>query len=229
MSLFADTLDYLSTAANWRGRSGIGHRLIEHVQYSALSVAIAAVIALPIGVAIGHRVGRRGSAGWLGRLAVLSSSSARALPTFGLMVLVIQQWPGRVLSLWPVVVVLVVLAIPPMLANAVVGVSEVSPGVRDAARGMGLTERQVLTNVELPLASSLLLSGVRSSTLQVVATLPIAAYSGQGTLGRLLIDGLATRNFTVAAAGSVMIVVVALVCELAFMTVGRMTRRTSRR
>jgi osmoprotectant transport system permease protein len=221
MSLFSDTVDYIVTAANWRGRSGIGQRLIEHVQYSVLTVAIAAAIALPIGVAIGHRVGRRGNAGWLGRLAVVSSSSARALPTFGLMVLVIQQWPGSVLSVWPVVVALVVLAVPPMLANAVVGISEVSPGVRDAARGMGLTERQVLTNVELPLAASLLLSGVRSSTLQVVATLPIAAYSGQGTLGRLLIDGLATRNFAVAAAGSVMIVAVALACELSFVLVGR--------
>jgi osmoprotectant transport system permease protein len=229
MSLVGDTIDYLADGDRWSGSSGIWQRLTEHVGYTAAVIAVASVVALPLGVAIGHQIGRRGRSGVLGRLVTGVAFGARALPTFGLFLLAVTQWPGSPLSVWPVLIVLVVLALPPILANIVVGVAEVSPGARDAARGMGMTGWQVVRAVEVPLALPLVLSGIRSATLQVVATIPIAAYSGQGTLGRLLIDGIATRNFGQAAAGATVIIVLALVLELIFATIGRRIGTVTRR
>ena len=176
-----ETFDWLTNSANWSGTDGIPHRLLEHIWYSALGVVIAALIALPAGLLIGHT--GRGSL-----FANTLSNFWRALPTLGLVILVFRIEP---LSIWPVLVALVGIAIPPILLNTEVGIRSIDPGVRDAARGMGMTGWQALRRVEVPLAMPLILAGLRSATGQVVATATIAAFVGLGGLGRFIIDGAA--------------------------------------
>src|SRR3712207_6571340 len=151
-------LDWFSDPAVWSGAGGIPQRVLEHLGYSALAVAVAAVIALPLGLLTGHT--GRGSV-----TATALSNYWRALPTLGLVVLVFRLAP---LSSWPVVVALVVIAVPPLLLNTDTGMRGVDPVVRDAARGMGLTESQVLWRVEVPLAAPLSMTGLRSATGQVI-------------------------------------------------------------
>ena len=200
------TLDWLTDAANWSGATGIPARLFEHFWYSGLSVLIALVIALPVGLLIGH-TGR-------GSLAAASVGNLwRALPTLGLVIIVFRIEP---LSIWPVLAALVVLAIPPILLNTDVGIRGVDPAVRDAARGMGMTRWQTLWKVEVPLAAPLILAGIRSASGQVVATATIAAYVGLGGLGRFIIDGYAVRDFGEIAGGAVVVAGLALAIEGGF-------------
>jgi osmoprotectant transport system permease protein len=169
-------------------------------------VAIASAIAIPLGLWIGHTGRLRG-------LAIALTGALRALPTLGLLTLVVI-WRG--IGLAPPTVALVVLAIPPLLAGAYAGLEAVDAATVDAARAIGMTEWQVLGKVEVPLALPLILGGLRAAVLQVVATATIAAYIGLGGLGRYLIDGLAVRDYPQMAAGSVVIVVLALVLDGAF-------------
>jgi osmoprotectant transport system permease protein len=179
---------------------------VEHLWYSGLAVLIALLIALPVGLLIGH-TGR-------GSLAAASVGNLwRALPTLGLVIIVFRIEP---LSIWPVLAALVVLAIPPILLNTEVGIREVDPAVRDAARGMGMTRMQTLWKVEVPLALPLILAGIRSATGQVVATATIAAYVGLGGLGRFIIDGYAVRDFGEIAGGAVVVAGLALAIEGGF-------------
>jgi osmoprotectant transport system permease protein len=201
-----ETLDWLSQAAQWSGSGGIPHRLVEHAWYSALGVLIAALIALPAGLAIGHT----------GRGSLFANSLSnfwRALPTLGLVILVFRLEP---LSIWPVMVALVAIAIPPILLNTEVGIRSIDPAVRDAARGMGMTGWQALWRVEVPLALPLILAGFRSATGQVIATATIAAFVGLGGLGRFIIDGYAARDIGEISGGAVVVAALALVVEGAF-------------
>jgi osmoprotectant transport system permease protein len=198
-----ETVSWLTDSANWSGPDGIPTRLLEHIWYSVLGVVIAAIIALPIGLLIGHT--GRGSL-----FAATLSNFARALPTLGLVVIVFRLAP---LSVWPVIVALVVIAIPPILLNTDVGIRSIDPTVRDAARGMGMTGRQALWRVEVPLAMPLILAGFRSATGQVVATATIAAFVGLGGLGRYIIDGLAARDIGEISGGAVVVAVLALCVE----------------
>jgi osmoprotectant transport system permease protein len=201
-----ETFDWLADAARWAGPDGIPARLIEHVWYSGLSVLIAALIALPVGLLIGH-TGR-------GSLAAATLSNFwRALPTLGLVILVFRIEP---LSIWPVLVALVVIAIPPILLNTDVGIRSIDPGVRDAARGMGMTGWQALWRVEVPLAMPLILAGFRSAAGQVVATATIAAFVGLGGLGRFIIDGYAARDIGEITGGAVVVALLALAVEGGF-------------
>lgn len=205
------TLDWLTDGANWSGSGGIPARLLEHLWYSGLAVLIALVIALPVGLLIGH-TGR-------GSLAAAGVGNLwRALPTLGLVILVFRIEP---LSIWPVLAALVVLAIPPILLNTDVGMRGVDPAVRDAARGMGMTRWQTVWKVEVPLALPLILAGVRSAAGQVVATATIAAYVGLGGLGRFIIDGYAVRDFGEIAGGAVVVAGLALAVEGGFALVQR--------
>lgn len=202
--------DWLTDPANWSGADGIAARIQEHLTYSLIVLLIASVVALPLGLWIGH-TGR-------GRSLVSAANAARAVPTLGLL-FALALWLGPHLSgdlafTAPSIIVLVLLALPPLLAGAYAGVEAVDPATADAARGMGLSEAQVLRHVELPIALPLLLSGVRAATLQVIATATIAAYVGLGGLGRFLIDGLATGDYAATAGGALLVAVLALVVDL---------------
>lgn len=208
--MIARIWDWLTDPANWRGADGIAGRLQEHLTYSLIVLAIASAIALPLGLWIGHT----GKGRWL----VSAANAARAVPTLGLL-FALALWLGPRLSgdlafTAPSIIVLVLLAMPPLLAGAYAGVEAVDPATADAARGMGLRDREVLRTVELPIALPLLLSGVRAATLQVIATATIAAYVGLGGLGRFLIDGLATGDYVATAGGALLVAVLALVIDL---------------
>jgi len=204
-------LDFISDSANWSGAEGIGNRILQHLGYTFLSLGIAAVIALPVGLLIGHT--RRGAF-----LAINTANAARALPTLGLLTLIVLLIGiGRL----PVIIALVVLGIPPILASTYAGVSGVDRPTIDAARGMGMTEREILTKVEVPIALPLIISGLRSATLQIVSTATVAAYVALGGLGRYVIDGLSLRDFPQMLTGAVLVAVLAILLDLAFAAIGR--------
>ena len=204
MTLFLEALDWLFARENWCGAGGILSRLQQHLDFTLAVVAVACVLALPVGVAIGHT--RRGVA-----VVPMITASARALPTLGLLTLV-GLWSG--LGLVAPFFALLVLAIPPMLAGAYSGITSAEPVTVDAARAIGLSSWQVLTQVELPAAVPLLLEGLRSTTLQVVATATLAAYTADVGLGRFLFTGLKTRDYAQMIGGALLVVVLALVLDL---------------
>jgi osmoprotectant transport system permease protein len=213
-----NVIGWLTDPVNWSGPGGIPTRVLEHLWYSALSLLAAAVIAIPLGLAIGH-TGR-------GRLLVVNlAGAARAIPSLGLLFLMVlwlfPKFQGDLAFLVPSLIVLVVLAIPPMMAGAYAGVEGVDPAARDAARGMGMTGSQVLAKVEVPNALPLILSGVRSATLQVIATATLAAVGGTGGLGRFLIDGQKIRDYPQMAGGALLVAVLALVVDLLLAVVQR--------
>jgi osmoprotectant transport system permease protein len=196
-------LAYIFTAANWGGRAGLAARIGEHLQYTVVAVAVAALIAIPIGLIIGH-TGR-------GTFVVVTGVNAlRALPTLGVLLLGVLMWG---LGLVPPTVALMLLAIPPLLAGTYAGIANVDRTVVDAARSLGMTETRVLLRVEVPNALPLILGGLRSATLQVVATATVAAYASLGGLGRYLIDGIKVRQFYIALVGALMVTVLALLLD----------------
>jgi osmoprotectant transport system permease protein len=211
-----DIISWLADPAN---RGDIVQRLWEHIGYVFLATGIAAVVAVPAGMWVGH-TGR-------GKFAVVNISGfARAIPTLGLLYFIVL-WLGPNLSgdlafLLPSLIVLIVLAIPPILAGTYAGIDEVDPAARDAARGMGMRGWQVLFKVEVPCALPLIFSGVRSALLQVVATATIAATAGLGGLGRFLIDGLSVRDYPQMAAGAVLVAALALAIDLVVAVVQRL-------
>jgi len=217
MTFVFDAIAFILDPTNWQGDLGIAARLLQHLRITGLSVLIAAAIAVPLGLLIGH-TGR-------GRAAVITvTGAARALPTFGVLTLFVLlgiQF-GAGLSLPPVIIVLVILAIPPLLAGAYAGVEAVDRMTIDAARAQGMTEGQILTRVELPLALPLLVGGLRSATLQVVATATIAAYVAQGGLGRYLIEGIQSRDYTRAVVGAILVAALALLLDGLFAVVQKL-------
>ncbi|MTE23260.1 ABC transporter permease [Microbacterium sp. ZXX196] len=206
MNVFADAVAWVLDPVTWQGPAGAGARLGEHLGYSALTLAIAVAIALPVGVAIGH-TGR-------GREVVVPFTGAlRALPTLGLVTLLaLLLGTGLMAPL----MALVILAIPPILAGAYAGVEAIDPATRGAARAVGFTTWQMVWQVELPLALPLIAGGVRSAALQVIATWTVAAFLPLGGLGRFLIDGLAVRDYAQMLGGSLIVIALALVVDLAF-------------
>jgi osmoprotectant transport system permease protein len=200
MSFFSYAWDWVTTDANWHGPGSIPPQLYAHLGYSFLPLLIAALIAIPAGVVIGH-TGR-------GATLVINLANAwRAIPTLGLLVLIaVYQWPTLLTWLIP----LVVLAIPPILVNVYEGVVGVDPGVKDAAKGVGMTPWQQVVKVEVPIAMPLILIGLRTSAIFVVATATIAAYIGLGGLGRFIIDGLANTQYGPVAGGALLVVILAL-------------------
>ncbi|HEY3732987.1 MAG TPA: ABC transporter permease [Streptosporangiaceae bacterium] len=212
MSFFVFAWHWLAMSSHWHGSNGIPARFIEHVEYTALAMAIASAIALPAGVAIGH-AGRGG-------LAVVSLANIwRSLPTLGLLVLAFIRTGG---APWAWLIPLVALAIPPILVTSYEGVLGVDPDLKDAAAGMGMTPWQVLSRVEVPVALPLILLGLRTATIQVVATATIAAYISLGGFGRYIIDGLASNDYGLVAGGAVCVVLLALICQFAFTGLSRL-------
>ena len=203
--------DWLTSSQQWHGDDGIPHRLLEHLTYSGLSLLFAALVGLALGLLVGH-TGR-------GAFAVASVANlARAIPTFGLVVLVVTL---AGLSTTPVLVALVALAVPPILINTFEGVRGVDPDARDAARGMGMTGWEVLLKVEVPMALPLILLGLRVAAIQVVATATVAAYPGLGGLGRFIVDGLSRNDYELVIGGSAVVVALALVVQVVFTALRR--------
>ena len=166
---------WFTDPANWSGPNGIPVRLAQQVVMSAIAMAVAIVIALPLGICLGHK--QKG-----GGLAINVSNIGRAVPTFGLLVIFAAWEPIGVGNL-AVVLALIIFAIPPLLTNAYIGIRDVDEEVRGAARGMGFSGMLMLRKVELPNAVPLISAGVRTATVQVVATASLAALVGGGGLG----------------------------------------------
>lgn len=202
--LLAQTLRWLNDPLNWQGSHGVPALTIEHLGMSAAAVLLAAVVALPLGVWLGHRP--RG-----GALTVVASNTSRALPTLAL--LFIFATTGLGFGDRPTVLAAALFAIPPILSHAFTGVREVDPAARDAAGGMGMSPRRVLATVELPLALPLIAAGLRTAAVQVVATVPLAALVGGGGLGTIIVTGFATQRYGQVVAGGLVVAVVCLVVE----------------
>lgn len=203
MNFLQQALSYLLTASNWTGPVGLAVRTCEHLEYTAVAVAASALIAVPVGLLIGH-TGR-------GTLLVVGAvNGLRALPTLGVLLLGVLLFG---LGLGPPLVALMLLGIPSLLASTYAGIASVDPLVVDAARAMGMTESQVLLRVEVPNALPLMLGGLRSATLQVVATATVAAYASLGGLGGYLIDGIKERRFHIALVGAMMVAALALTLD----------------
>jgi osmoprotectant transport system permease protein len=208
MSFFSYAWDWVTQSANWHGSGNIPHQILAHLGYSILPLLIAAAIAIPAGVAVGH-TGR-------GAVVVVNLANAwRAIPTLGLLGLLVV-YLGFSFLIW--LLPLVVLAIPPILINVYEGVAGVDPDIRDAAKGAGMTSWQQITRVEMPIALPLILVGLRTAAIFVVATATIAAYIGIGGLGRFIIDGLASNQYGPVAGGALLVVILA-VLVLAFFAV----------
>ncbi|MHB8589187.1 MAG: ABC transporter permease [Candidatus Dormibacteraceae bacterium] len=204
MSILAQVVQWFFDPAHWHGSDGIPIRLVQHVQLSAESVALGALIALPIGIGLGHL-------GLFGNLAIGVSNLGRAVPSFAILVIAFQVFG---LGDTPIILALTALAVPPMVTNSYVALQEVDPDVKDAARGMGYRRLAQLVRVELPLAVPLIMAGIRTSAVQVVATAALAALIAGGGLGRYIIDGLAEQDYAKEFAGALLIAALALTTEV---------------
>ncbi|WP_405582901.1 ABC transporter permease [Streptomyces sp. NBC_01190] len=222
MNAIGGAWDWLTTRANWHGADGVPHRLSEHLYFSGVSLGIALLIALPPAVLLGHY-------GKGGALAVNISNIGRAVPTFAVLTLLLIAIGSG--SDWPVIVSLVLFAVPPLVTNAYVGMREADRDVVEAARGMGMTGGQLLFRIELPLAFPLIWTGVRSAAVQVVATATLAAMAGFGGLGRIITAGFNRQITAQVVAGAVLVAGLALLVEGVFLALQRVLdpmRRRSR-
>lgn len=216
MNYLAAAWEWLLDPTNLSGPNGWLGRMLEHLWYTALATVVACVIGIPLGYAIGHAHRFRTA-------VVASTGAARALPTLGVVTLF-----GLILGIGLAAPMLafVLLALPSILAGAYAGVEGAPRDAVDAARAMGMTEWQILVRVEAPLGMPLLLGGIRSAVLQVLATATLAAYVGAGGLGRFLFLGLKTQNYPMMVASSVVVMGLAIVLDLAFEVVDRLVRRS---
>lgn len=196
--------DWFTSSANWRGRDGIPHRLAEHLSICGVSLLVALIVALPIGIALGHL--RRG-----GIFAQNVANLGRAIPSLAILIIAV---PFVGIGARPAELALTVLAIPPLLTNTYVGMIGIDADVRDAARGLGMTGWQTVRRAELPLAAPLILTGLRTAAFQVVATATLAALVASGGLGRFIIDGLAVRDNVEVVCGSLLVVALAVSVEV---------------
>ena len=210
MNIVGEAFSFLTDGANWTGSGGIPTRLWEHVQMSLIATALALIVALPVGLAIGHL--RKGEF-----LASSIGNVGRALPSFGVLGLVfpftLRYLPGSI-GFAATLFALFLLAIPPILINTYVGVQGVDDDTLEAARGMGMDWRQVLVMLEIPLAVPLIVSGVRNAAVAVVATATLGAVVAWGGLGRFIIDGFAVRDHGQILAGAFLVALLAVMTEL---------------
>lgn len=224
-------IDWFSNPEHWIGSGGVIDLVIQHLAYSATALLLACLIGLPVGLYVGHT----------GRGVVLIAGLAnalRSLPSLGLIVLLVilfgPVFASDMAFIVPSLIVLVLLAVPPIMTGSYAGVATVDPAAVDAARGMGKRPLDILFDVELPCALPLIFSGLRSATLQIISTATIAAYVSLGGLGRLIIDGRAQHDYYQMAAGAVLVGVLALTVDLLIGLIARfaispgLTRRVKR-
>ena len=225
MHTFVDSLRWLIDGTHWSGPDGIPIRVLQHVEMSGAAVAIASLIAIPAGMYIGHT-------GRLEFLFVSVANVGRAVPSFAILVVayvvVLNLAPSLAFGFAPTVIALVLLAVPPVLTNTYVGVRAVDRDTVEAARGMGMTERDLLLRLEVPLSAPLIMAGLRTAAVTVVATATLAALIGGGGVGRLIVDGFAQQDRPMLVAGAILVAIMAIVTELGFAAVERaITPRTS--
>jgi osmoprotectant transport system permease protein len=208
MGFLAAIATWLADPAHWQGADGIPTRIGEHLLLSGTAIAVAAAIALPVGVLLGH-TGRGGF------VAMNVANIGRALPSMALLALALPVAfaLGLGLGFWPTFFAMVPLGIPPILTNSYVGIRTVDRDVVDAARGMGLSEWQILHAVELPLAAPLIIAGVRGAAVAIVATATLGAIVASGGLGRYIVDGLARQEYERLVVGAVLVALLAVAVE----------------
>jgi osmoprotectant transport system permease protein len=210
MDLVSAVIGWFADPAHWAGTNGVPYRLAQHVGISAASLAIAGAIALPVGLYIGHT--GRGQA-----VAINLANLGRAIPSLAAIAIVVPFTqmidPARGFNLYPTVIAMVVLAIPPILVNSYAGVAEVDRDLVESARGMGMTERQILGQVEIPVAIPVIVGGLRSASVQVIATATLGAIYGLGALGGYIVEGVAQRDDGRLFAGVVLVAILALAAE----------------
>ena len=218
MGIIGEVVAWLTDPAHWTGPSGIPTRVAEHLAISLAALLIATLIALPIGLYVGHT--RRG-----GRLAVNAANIARAIPSLALIgiavpitVLIDPQFGFKVL---PTLLAMIALGIPPILVNTYTGITEVDRDLTEAATGMGLTARQVLGGVELPLAAPVIVAGMGSAAVQIIATATLGAIFGFGGLGAYLTEGISQNDDAMVFSGVVLVAALALAAEATFTLSGR--------
>jgi len=216
MTIFGDVARWFADPAHWQGSHGVPVRVLEHVELSGLAVAIALLLAVPLALYLGH-TGRGGF------VAINVANIGRALPSLALigLGLAIAIPLGLGLGFWPTLFALVPLAIPPIMTNTFVAIREVDRDVVDAARGMGFKESQILQSVEIPLGLPLILDGMRTASVNVVATATLGAIVAGGALGRFIVDGLALQEYDQLVAGALLVALLAIVTEVAFGTLAR--------
>ncbi|MFC9935899.1 ABC transporter permease [Glutamicibacter sp. NPDC127525] len=215
MNLLIEAWAWLIDPANWSGVSGIPHRLFQHITITVLALLVALAIGIPAGMVIGHA--RRGAA-----LAGALAGGIRAIPTLGLLTL-LGLWLG--IGVEAPFIALVILAIPSLLAGAYSGVEAINVQIPQAARAIGMRPAQVLLGVELPLALPVLVGSIRAATIQLVATTTLAAYTADAGLGRYLFAGLKSRDYGEMLGGSILVILLALVFELALAGCQRLAHR----
>ncbi|MGW7262820.1 ABC transporter permease [Streptomyces sp. NPDC054842] len=213
MNAISGAYDWLTAGANWQGEKGVWHRLAEHLYFSGVTLAVSCLLALPLALWLGH-IGKGGA------LAVNLSNVGRAVPTLAVLVLLTLTPLGRHGDL-PTLIALVLFAVPPLLTNAYIGMSGVDRSVVEAARGMGMSGGQVFRQVELPLAYPLIMTGVRSATVQIIATATLAAAAGEGGLGRIITAGFSLQNTPQVVAGAFLVAALALLLEGVLVLAGR--------
>ena len=204
--LFLDAINWILDPAHWSEVNfgpGIAEELTSHLWLTLLSVLAVAVVALPLGLYIGHTGRGRGG-------AVVLANVVRAVPTLGLLALLFIVLP---LGIGPAVFVFLLLGVPPLLAGAYAGLESVDRQTIDAARAMGFTEWQILLRVELPLAAPLILGGLRSTVLQVIASVTLISNFGLNSLGDFILGGLASQDYPQVVAGSLLVTALALLVD----------------
>ena len=218
MDLFSETAAWLTDPTNWSGASGIPTRLVEHLAVSFAALLLAVAIALPIGLFVGHT--RRGAS-----LAVNVANLGRALPTLALITIFLPVTvlidPQLGFKVYPTLLALVVLGLPPILVNTYVGVSGVDADLVEAGRGMGLRETEILRRVEVPVAIPVIAGGIRSAASQIVATATLGAIFGGVGLGRYLVEGIAQNDNGMIFGGVTLVAVLSLLTETVFAIVQR--------
>jgi osmoprotectant transport system permease protein len=211
MEFAQQVVAWLAAPEHWAGSDGIPNRIGEHLLISAVTATAAIAIALPFGVLAGH-TGRGGF------IAVNVANLGRALPSLALLALMFPLALSLKLGFgfWPTFLALVPLGIPPVLTNSFVAVRQVDPDVVEAARGMGLRERQVLSQVELPIAAPLIIAGIRNAAVAIVATATLGALVAGGGLGRYIVDGIARQDYPRVFVGAVLVALLSIAVEVAF-------------
>ncbi|TPW74494.1 ABC transporter permease [Schumannella soli] len=208
MNLFGDAFGWIFDPANWSGGFPIGQAIGLHLYYTFLSVLIAALIAIPLGYLIGHTGKGR-------EIAVAISGAARALPSFGLILLLVLVL-GVTRTAVGAFIAFVILGIPSILAGAYSGLQAIDRRTIDAARAVGMSEWQILTKVEIPLGLPLLVGGLRSAVLQIVATVALAGYVNLGGLGFYVVQGIPLRDYSQILGGAILIIVLAFLLDAVF-------------
>lgn len=212
-------VDWFLDPAHWTGAESIQIEVGLHLLYSGISLAVALIIAVPLGIYVGY-TGR-------GEVVVAGlANGLRALPTLGLLILVVMVlapvFASQLAFVVPAITVLVLLAVPPILTGTYGGIQSADPEAVSAARGMGYTKLQILWHVQLPCALPLFFSGIRGGVLQIVSTATVAAYVGLGGLGRYIIDGRAQGDYLKMLASAIILAVLAVVLELGFIGLARL-------